>query len=101
MRLGLLIAGMVAVTYGPRLAPFLLLKGRGMPAFFRRFLGQLPIVALAALVIPGVLDAVPGDPFVGVGAMVVAAGAAWLSRNLIVPVVVAVAAAYLALTMLP
>ena len=57
----LLIAGMAAVTYIPRLLPFLFLTGRPLPPVFKRFLAFIPATALGpdypggerSLVVPG------------------------------------------------
>ena len=95
MDTALIVAGMMVVTYGPRLVPFYLVAGTRVPEFLRRFFHFLPVTALGALIFPGVLDAVPEDPTAAAVAMAAAAGAALLIRGLIAPVAVAVAAAFL------
>ncbi len=43
---------MTIVTYGSRVVPFLLYKGRNVQGFARDFIELVPIALLAALVIP-------------------------------------------------
>lgn len=43
---------MTLVTYGSRVVPFLLYKGRNVQGFARDFIELVPIALLAALVIP-------------------------------------------------
>lgn len=43
---------MTIVTYGPRVLPFLLFKGKNVQGFARDFIELVPIALLAALVIP-------------------------------------------------
>lgn len=43
---------MTVVTYGSRVVPFLLYKGRNVQGFARDFIELVPIALLAALVIP-------------------------------------------------
>jgi branched-subunit amino acid transport protein len=43
---------MTAVTYGSRVLPFLLFKGKNVHGFARDFIELVPIALLAALVIP-------------------------------------------------
>ena len=62
MNTALIILGMMAVTYGPRLIPFYLVAGSRMPGFLKRFFHFLPVTALGGLIFPGVLEAVPEDP---------------------------------------
>jgi branched-subunit amino acid transport protein len=86
-----LILGMFAVTYGPRLAPFYLLREppRG---WISRFLGALPVAAMAALIFPDVFTAVDGDLVPATIGLVVAAIAGWFVRGLILPLVASVGA---------
>lgn len=46
------IVFMTLVTYGSRVLPFLLFKGRNVQGFARDFIELVPIALLAALVIP-------------------------------------------------
>lgn len=101
MQTALIIAGMMAVTFGPRLLPFYLVAGTHMPAYLKRFFHFLPVTALGALIFPGVLDAVPEHPTAAAVAMAAAAAVALFIRGLIAPVAVAVTAAFLWLLWIP
>lgn len=57
-----LILGMAAVTYGPRLAPFIFLGDRKIHPRLDAFLKCIPAAAIGALIIPGVFDAIPDAP---------------------------------------
>lgn len=93
----ILIAGMALVTYLPRLLPFLVLPGRKLPPFWRRFLSFIPYTALGALIIPGAAEAVPGHPGLSLAGVTVAAVCAWFKGGLILPVAVAVITVFLLL----
>lgn len=56
------ILGMAAVTYGPRLMPFLLLTDKEIPRRVDAFLKCIPVAAIGALIIPGVFSATPDTP---------------------------------------
>ena len=55
--LWLVVIGMAAVTYIPRVLPLLFFKNMQMPPRFRRFLSFIPCSVLACLIFPGVLTA--------------------------------------------
>ena len=95
MDTALIVAGMMVVTFGPRLAPFYLVAGATMPRYLTRFFHFLPVTALGALIFPGVLDAVPENPVAAAVSMAAAAIVALFIRGLIAPVAVAVTAAFL------
>ncbi|NLY88575.1 MAG: AzlD domain-containing protein [Firmicutes bacterium] len=96
----LLIAGMAVVTYIPRLLPFLLLTGRTLPPAFKRFLAFIPYTALGALIIPGVIEAIPGHPWISLAGLTTAVVIAWFRGGLILPVVTAVGTVFLLLAWL-
>lgn len=50
-----LIIGMGLVTYLPRVAPFLLFKGKELPVFVQSVLKNVPYATLGALIFPGIL----------------------------------------------
>ena len=58
MNVVLLIAGMSAVTYLPRLLPFVLTGRRRLGAIETRALRLIPVTAIGALIIPGSLTSV-------------------------------------------
>jgi branched-subunit amino acid transport protein len=79
MSFWLVVAGMVAVTFGSRLAG-LSLHGE-LPAFWLRFLHFVPIAVFAALVTPS-LEGARGEGELRVAAAAVTAGVAWRTRSL-------------------
>jgi len=60
-----LILGMAAVTYGPRLLPFLFFSNTQIPRKVDAFLKCIPVAAIGALIIPGILTATPDIPMAG------------------------------------
>lgn len=95
----LLILGMAAVTYGPRLVPFLLLTGNSVPRRLDAFLQCIPAAAIGALVIPGVFDATPDIPLAAVAGIGFALFIGLFRGGIIGPVLGSVAVAYLVLTL--
>lgn len=92
MPVALVILGMMAVTYVPRLLP-LVLRGRASPpAWVQRTLRLLPFTAIGALLIPNGLTAVDGNILLSAIGLLVAAVATWLARQPFVAVVAAVLA---------
>lgn len=89
--------GMVAVTFGSRLAG-LTLQAR-LPAFWLRFLHFVPIAVFAALVTPS-LEGSRGEGAIRLAAAVVAVVAAWRTRQLALTVAAGMAAFWL-LRLLP
>lgn len=93
-----IILGMGLVTYGPRLIPFLALTGRDLPSGIRAFLSAIPVAALGALIIPGVLDATPGHPFAALAGIGFTVAYGFIRGGMIVPVLGSVVITYLVLT---
>jgi branched-subunit amino acid transport protein len=75
----LTLIGMVAVTFGSRLAGLTLRVE--LPAFWLRFLHFVPIAVFAALVTPS-LQGTRGEGEIRIAAAAVVAVAAWRTRNL-------------------
>ena len=92
LEMALLVAGMAAVTYLPRLAPFLVRMRTAPGSWQRRFFSLVPFAAIGALLVPGALTAVDGRLLPSVAGLLAAATAAWLTKQPFVTVVVAVAA---------
>ncbi|MBN1834233.1 MAG: AzlD domain-containing protein [Spirochaetales bacterium] len=86
-----LLGGMFAVTYVPRVLPFLIGRELELPRWVRRWLDYFPYAALGALIFPGILTAVPDSPWLSLAAGGVAAGVALLVRNPTVVVLAAIA----------
>lgn len=82
----ILIIAMMAVTYIPRLLPFVFLDSERLHPKVRLFLRAIPFAALGALILPGGITAVENSIPVSVAGLVVAALAAIKSRNLLLSV---------------
>jgi branched-subunit amino acid transport protein len=92
-----LILGMAAVTYGPRLMPFLLLGNKQIPGRINAFLKCIPVAAIGALIIPGVFSATPDLPVAAILGMVFTAIFGLWKGGIIIPVLGSVAVTYLVL----
>ena len=92
-----LILGMAAVTYGPRLAPFLLIGTRKLPQRLDAFLKCIPVAAIGALIIPGVFSAIPDSPIAVICGMGFALLYGLWKGGIIIPVLGSVLFAYLVL----
>lgn len=79
MTFWLVVAGMVAVTFGSRLAGLSL--QRDLPPFWLRFLHFVPIAVFAALVTPS-LQGTQGEGEIRLVAAGLTAGVAWRTRSL-------------------
>ena len=90
MKIWLIIFGMMAVTYIPRLIHVINLEDRPLPPFLRRFLQFIPYTALGALIIPGVVDATPGKPLAALAGLGTAAFCAWLKGGVILSILASI-----------
>lgn len=90
-----MIIGMGLVTYIPRMLPFVLFKGKELPAFLQGFLKNVPYAILGALIFPGIL-LIQKDIWYGVIGAAAAFIAAFLGANVIIVVLgsIAVLAVY-------
>ena len=71
MNISLLILGMAAVTFIPRILPAFIVDKIKMNRYAERFLKLIPYTAMAALVFPGVIGVGDGRWYIGaVGAAV-------------------------------
>lgn len=86
----LLILGMAAVTYIPRMLPLVLLRAERIPPSLRAVLQNVPYAALGALIIPGIFTFHGQDPLFGIIGGLAAAIAAYWGANLITVVALAV-----------
>lgn len=93
-----LILGMAAVTYGPRLAPFLFFRNLRVPGRVDKFLKSIPVAAIGALIIPGAFTATPDLPIAAILGMGFTLIYGFFRGGIIVPVLGAVGVAYLALS---
>lgn len=92
-----LILGMAAITYGPRLIPFLLMTGKQLPLRLDAFLKCIPAAAIGALVIPGVFSATPAMPLAAASGMVFTLVFGLWRGGIIIPVLGSVGVTYLVL----
>jgi branched-subunit amino acid transport protein len=92
------ILGMAAVTYGPRLLPFLFFSGKRPPKRVNAFLKCIPVAAIGALIIPGVFSATPEQPAAAATGMAFTLAFGFWRGGIIIPVLGAVAATYLVLS---
>lgn len=93
-----IVLGMAAVTYGPRLAPFLLLKNKSLPPRLDAFLKCIPVAAIGALIIPGVFSATPDMPIAALCGILFTLVAGWWKGGIIIPVLGSVLVTYLVLS---
>lgn len=83
-----------AVTYLPRLIPFLLKDLDRLPTGLALFLRIMPIAALGALIFPGVLIDFMPLPAAGLVGISAAALLAWVRGGMILPILVSIAATF-------
>lgn len=91
----LIVIGMAAVTYIPRLLPFLLLTDRKIPARVDAFLKCIPVAAIGALIIPGVFNSTPDKPLAGIAGIAFALLIGLWRGGIILPVLGSVAVSWL------
>lgn len=75
-----------AVNYLLRVIPFIVSIGGALPPYLKRFLDYMPIAALGALIMPGIITSFPDNPAAGIAGAAAAALTAWLAGGLILPV---------------
>ena len=92
-----IILGMAAVTYLPRLLPFLILSNRTIHKRLDVFLKCIPAAAIGALIIPGVLSATPDMPMAALGGMIFTLFFGLWRGGIIIPVLGSVVITYLVL----
>ena len=89
-----LILGMAAVTYVPRLAPFLFFSRLQVPPLADSFLKSIPVAAIGALIIPGVLTATPEMPLAALAGLGFTLVYGLFRGGIIVPVLGSVGVTY-------
>lgn len=104
MRLWLILAGMMLVTYGVRLSVIVLLRRAELPPGVARALRFVPPAALSAIALPelvapsGTLDLSAGN--VRLIAGIAAALVAWTTRRTLLPIAVGMVALWLLQTLI-
>ncbi len=84
-----------AVNYLLRVIPFLFSIGDDLPPYLKRFLDYMPIAALGALILPGIITSFPDNPAAGIAGVAAAALTAWLAGGLILPVFSSIGATWI------
>lgn len=88
------VVGMAAVTFIPRLLPFLLLQKGSLPPRFKLFLTFIPYAMLGALIIPGVFTST-GDPCSAVVGLITAILLSLFRFPVIIPIIGAILSVYM------
>ena len=91
----LLILGMAAVTYIPRVLPFLLADKFTFGARTERFLKLIPYTAMSALIFPGVFTVDAANPAIGIVGALAAGVLAWRKCPVVVCVLAAIGVDFL------
>lgn len=92
-----IVIGMMAVTFIPRLLPFVLISDQGLPKKVTQFLEYVPYAALGALIIPGAISAIPDAPIAAAAGLVFAAVYSYKKGGMIVSVVGGIVITYVVL----
>lgn len=91
-----LILGMMAVTYIPRLLPLVILSERPLPPTIRRFLTYIPFTALSALIVRGILQA-DGQVLLSLIGISVAGLVAWFKGGMVLAVLSSIVSTFILL----
>ena len=92
IELVLLMIGMGAVTYIPRLLPSLFMDKLNINPRAERFLKLIPYTAMAAMIVPGIFTVDPSRPEIGIVGGIIAGILAWKRAPILVCVIGAIAA---------
>ncbi|WP_347317972.1 AzlD domain-containing protein [Rossellomorea sp. RS05] len=87
----LMIAGMAAVTYVPRMLPFVMFSGAELPPFMKGVLNNVPYAVLGALIFPSIFLIKEGDLLFGFVGAAAAFALAFCGANVIIVVLGAIA----------
>jgi len=93
----IIIIGMMIVTYIPRIIPFFTFSGKHLPKKVEKFLEFVPYTALGALIIPGAITSIPGEPVASVIGLGFAAIYSYFKGGMIVSIIGSMAVVYLML----
>ncbi len=91
----LVIFGMAAVTYLPRLIPFLLMTHKKIPARVDAFLKCIPVAAIGALIIPAIFNSTPDKPIAGIAGITFTLVFGLWKGGIVIPVLGSVVVTYL------
>lgn len=91
----LIIIGMSLATMIPRIIPSFLVDKLQFKPWVNRWLNAIPYAALGALIFPGILSVIEGDPIVGILGGVVAVVLAYFGLNVVLVVLGAILTVFL------
>lgn len=86
-----------AVNYILRVIPFFITAGDNLPPYMKRFLEYMPVAALGALILPGIITSFPDNPAAGIAGAAAAAFTAWFAGGLILPVFASIGTTWIVL----
>lgn len=87
----IMIIGMTAVTYIPRVLPAVFISKFKFSPKFEKFLRLIPYTAMSALIFPGVFSVDAERPYIGIAGGITAALLAWKKLPVMVCVVAGIA----------
>lgn len=93
----LIILACAAVNYLLRSVPFFIPIKDKLPPYLKRFLDYMPIAALGALILPGIITSFPENPAAGIAGIAAATLTAWIAGGLILPVFASISTAWIIL----
>jgi branched-subunit amino acid transport protein len=88
-RIIIIILLCAAINYVLRVSPFIA-KIDNIPQYFKRFLDYMPVAALGALILPGIVTSFPDNPIAGVSGVIAAAFMSWFVEGMIIPVIASI-----------
>lgn len=91
----ILIVGMLIATYIPRVIPFFLIKQENVSKKVYRFLSYIPYAMLGAMIMPGFISGISGEPIISVIAFFGGALVCFKFGGTIGPILTAIATATL------
>jgi branched-subunit amino acid transport protein len=91
----LLIIGMTAVTYIPRLLPLIILTEKPLHPKVRQFLLYVPYTALSALIARGIMESDPGLTIVSAAGILAAGICSWFKGGLVLSVLASIAVSFI------
>ncbi len=92
-----IILACAAGNYLLRVIPLFIPGSNSLPPYIKRFLEYMPLAALGALILPGIIVSFPQNPGAGVAGVAAASAVAWLYGGLIMPVIASIGAAWFVL----
>jgi branched-subunit amino acid transport protein len=96
MKMLLVVVGMAAVTYIPRMLPAVFMHRLKLPRWLQLWLRTVPYAALGALIFPGIMGVVPQEPAVGLLGGLAAAVLAFFRLHLVLVMAAAIGTVLLA-----